>query len=283
MPLTPPLSTHNIHTAAANSTAIFEHQPESAIVSQDYVEDNKTGETGDLTRQEAGTHNSYNVVPPSEPTEATQIHLRQEPQESVVGLAASSNTDYFASQPPPQSQATDFAINVLPRSGDENTSKDSSMPASPESYQVNWRDFSSHQGGSVITSSSPRPTSVPNFQSSSLSRRREGPDYPNYPDQSFRALQDQESHLTHRPVSPRPLRTRSSQSSHFSPSDSQYSTDLPRNPSGAKSLGNTPAQSPGLFSSASTRKRPWPSENDEGRSNTPMLHPTHQKPPKEFV
>ena len=207
----------------------------------------------------------------SEISQLVQNHSQQQLSDHTISHTPSTDVDYFASQIPHDPYDTNLGQRT------STTSRDSSTPTSPETI---WKDFSQNQHGS-FTAHTPRPTSVPNFQSQNISRRREGPDYPNYPDQSFRALQDQHYPSPYRARSPRPLRTRSSQSPSFSPSDSQTSIDLPRIPSGAKTAGNTPAQSPGLFSPTFAPRRRWPGETDEGRSSTPMLHPTHHKPPKE--
>jgi len=238
-----------------------------------------------------GTTNTLRL----EQSRVVQAHDQQQSPDDVVEPIASRNVDYFASQASHSSNPTDFTSSELPGQGANTSSR--GLPttrtiASPSRNDgpITWKDFSSSQPPVVSASASnlpnSRPTSVPIAQSKPTSRRREGPDYPNYPDQSFRALQDQHYPPPYRPGSPRPLRTRSShpsQSSSFAPSDSQSSADLPRIPSGAKTVGNTPAPSPGLFSPTFPAKRQWPNDPDEGRSTTPMLHPTHQKPPKEYV
>lgn len=129
--------------------------------------------------------------------------------------------------------------------------------------------------GPAYNPESTRPTSVPNFQSASLSRRRDISDYPQYPNQSFAALQKHSAH-------PHPLRTRTSNPLHeLSSTSSNASTPnyLPHVPSGARTTGNTPAQSPGLFSPILGQKPA--TEPDDGGYSTPMLHPTHLQAPKE--
>lgn len=154
----------------------------------------------------------------------------------------------------------------------------SSRPVSPGSRAYAWRDYVP----SFIPENN-RPVSVPNFRSKASSRRRDGPDYPKYPDQSFMALQNEHYSLPRRPGESHHLRTRSShppQNQCFSSGDETSSLGYPHNPSGAKTVGNTPAQSPGLFTPVLSRKD-RASESDEKRSGTPMLHPAHLQAPKE--
>ena len=255
-------------------------------LNQDQVKNNLVGMIEDQTKTADLESGFANHVPTMEQSGAVQSQTRQQqPHLSSLDFAPATNVDYFASQLPKGLPPTDSAASGSPGLGSVATSRHSSIPASPESLPVSRRDIPD-QSRTDFTSNSatPRPTSVPDFQSKSLSRRRDGPDYPKYPDQSFKALQDEQFPPHPRPSSPRPLRTRSShvsQTSSFTPNITQGSADLPRVPSGAKTAGNTPAQSPGLFSPTSSTKRQWPGEMDEGRSNTPMLHPTHHKPPKE--
>ena len=152
-------------------------------------------------------------------------------------------------------------------------------PVSPRSRAGTWKDY--------VPSFNPekdRPVSVPNLRSKPLSQRRDGPDYPKYPDQSFKALQNQHDFSRHRrPVEPHHLRTRSSQPSQhqsYSSSDDTTTRAYSHNSSGAKTVGNTPAQSPGLFAPVFSQNN-WTGESDENRSGTPMLHPAHLQMPKE--
>ena len=200
-------------------------------------------------------------------------------------IARSRHADYFTQQVPQDSVATDISrtpsssnVSSTGLSGSTNSQLDtSSTPVSPDSRASTWKDY--------LPSFNPegnRPVSVPNLQSKPMSRRREGPEYPNYPDQSFKALQDQQ-YPPYRSGEPHHLRTRSSQPSHtlsFALSDEAPVRGFPATSSGAKTVGNTPAQSPGLFMS-NFSKQQWSSELDEARSSTPMLHPAHLQEPKE--
>lgn len=107
---------------------------------------------------------------------------------------------------------------------------------------------------------------VPSTQSVNTSA-----DFPVYPDQSYAVLQSQ-VHPTPHPY----LRSRSSY-----PIQNDTSSHYPQG-RGARTAGNTPISSPGLFSSRSSRSTPpYASSDDEGHISSPYLHPTHLQPPKE--
>ncbi|KAE8375100.1 hypothetical protein BDV26DRAFT_23882 [Aspergillus bertholletiae] len=100
----------------------------------------------------------------------------------------------------------------------------------------------------------------------------QSPEYPVYPDQSYAVLQSQ-IHPTYQHPS---LRSRNSYPSRiealgrFAPSRA------------ARTAGNTPASSPGLFSVRSPlRSTSSLVSDDEGGISSPFLHPTHLQPPKE--
>ena len=116
--------------------------------------------------------------------------------------------------------------------------------------------------------------SLSNIESSTTSD-----DFPRYPDQSYAALHSQ------RPAPP--LRTRSSNPSqnslHTSFSTSPRSGRDPTNScQGAKTAGNTPISSPGLFSPRASHPTTTATMNDHSASHSsPHLHPTHLLTPKE--
>ena len=201
-------------------------------------------------------------------------------------ITFSGNPDYFTQNVPQGSFAADISripsssnVSSTGLSGSTTSQNDtSSTPASPESRASVWKDYMP-----LFNPESNRPVSVPNFQSKSLSRRREGPDYPNYPDQSFKALHNQQYPPPYQPGEHHHLRTRStypSQKLLFSSGDEIPARGYPPIPSGAKTVGNTPAQSPGLFTSTLPKKH-WTGEPDEIHPATPMLHPAHLQAPKE--
>ncbi|KAF2200453.1 kinase-like protein [Delitschia confertaspora ATCC 74209] len=113
--------------------------------------------------------------------------------------------------------------------------------------------------------------------------QRDGPHYPN---QSYAALQSQHyppaypSHI---------LRARSSHPSHYSShSVSHFSTFGPPHEhrdimdSGSRTVGNSPASSPGLFSPSTPPLRHTQRTPDEqGYYSSPYLHHTHRQIPKE--
>lgn len=173
----------------------------------------------------------------------------------------------------PQRPASD-PVDMQSRDGDKVVPQ-SRASAEPE---PTWLDCATQTviGPTTFRAGSARPTSVPNFKSQSVSRgRRDGPSYPNYPDQSFAALQSQYYPPAYQP---HPLRTRSSQSSHnasYSSDSSAKPRDFPTMQSGAKTVGNTPSQSPGLFSPLLPRDRPATQNLGESAVQTPTLHPTH--------
>ena len=220
---------------------------------------------------------------------------------SQIGSTSSSVQDiksYFSPRIPEHSVSADCITTLKPSSistpefakavsaghGDHLWDADSrtkGQAKSPEedALEIPWKESATHTviGPSNPKSGMTRPTSVPNLNTKSTSgrrRRREGPDYPVYSDQSFAALHSQQHP---RPYQPRPLRTRSShssQNSSYSSISSRQSRDFPM-PSGARTMGNTPAQSPGLFSPTLPRGRP------DDVTRTPTLHPSHLQTPTE--
>ncbi|KAL2857783.1 kinase-like domain-containing protein [Aspergillus pseudoustus] len=111
----------------------------------------------------------------------------------------------------------------------------------------------------------------------SLSRRtsymsqsdNQAPDYPVYPNQSYAVLQSQTQHIHYPPL----LRTRSSYPTEATPRPDQSR--------GARTAGNTPLSSPGLFSVKTPGLSPSRQSDGEGQTGTSFLHPTHLQPPKE--
>ncbi|SLM40846.1 serine threonine-protein kinase ssp1 [Lasallia pustulata] len=123
------------------------------------------------------------------------------------------------------------------------------------------------------------PTATPPTPTQTTTQKRcEGPVYP---DQSFAALQPQYYPPPYQPYS---LRARSShnspQLSSYSPGSSKQLLDQSGAHTGAKTVGSTPAHSPGLFT---TGQRPGSAMGEFERSHagTPLLHPAHMQAPKE--
>ena len=238
--------------------------------------------------------------------ESLHTAVSQEQQPGNVGSSLHDNGDYFPQSIP---EPRDSSMRSLPTTkrpaeldvaefadpsssiklpqgraynpvSTHNPGRDEVVPESHLSaeHEPTWKDCATQTviGPTTFKPGSTRPTSVPNFKSKPGSRgRRDGPSYPNYPDQSFAALQSQ---YYPPPYQPHPLRTRSSQPSH-SPSCSSDSSAQPREfssmSSGAKTVGNTPAQSPGLFSPSTPRNRPATQGSDDSAVRTPTLHPAH--------
>lgn len=148
--------------------------------------------------------------------------------------------------------------------------------SAPQSPGGRWRDFSSQN--TPDDTETPRPTSLPIKRDEAHSRNR-----PNYPNQSFAALQAQ--YIPQHYPRPHPLRTRSSHPSQhqsYLADVSRRSRELSSMSVGAKTAGNTPAQSPGLFSPTFSPNRSA-AEHEDGQYNTPLLHPSHMQAPKESV
>lgn len=122
------------------------------------------------------------------------------------------------------------------------------------------------------TATPPTPTQT------TTNKRREGPVDPY---QSFAALQSQ-FYLP--PYQPFAQRSRSSQNSpqHSSSSSGPAKQPLDQSslPTGAKTVGSTPAHSPGLFTPGQ-RSGPAAGEFERSHAGTPMLHPAHMQAPKE--
>ncbi|KAL4868817.1 hypothetical protein BDV12DRAFT_93722 [Aspergillus spectabilis] len=115
------------------------------------------------------------------------------------------------------------------------------------------------------------------FTRATLSRRTsymgqsdtQSAEYPVYPDQSYAVLQSQIHPTYHPPF----LRTRSS-----------YPTEATPNPGqtrAARTAGNTPISSPGLFSVKPPGLTPSLESDGDDHSSSSLLHPTHLQPPKE--
>ena len=282
----PPPSTENMHPNGAGNVEIEPLSEDYNIEMKD-INSTSSPETEDHT-------------PKPEQPRLAQANLFEDVQDppkqashtegDTAALPAGSG-DYFAATVPRGSTVTDFAQNTS-SSAIPTSTQDGRPPSQhvdtltldhQEDSETSWRDFSTQTViGPTFIPGSTRPTSVPNFQSTT--RRRDGPEYPTYPDQSFQALQHQVYPPPYSPGSPHPLRTRSSHPSQnysVSSTDVQAIKEFPQTSSGAKTVGNTPAQSPGLFSPMFPTKRQWPAGSDDGRSATPMLHPSHHKAPKE--
>ncbi|KAK2808813.1 hypothetical protein FQN50_004289 [Emmonsiellopsis sp. PD_5] len=98
-------------------------------------------------------------------------------------------------------------------------------------------------------------------------------DFPVYPDQSYAVLQSQTRHARYYPH----LRSRSSYPSQYH--SSTASREAAHRSNGARTAGNTPISSPGLFSPHSSQSSS--PKSAEGRPSISYLHPTHLQEPKE--
>ena len=284
LPLIPPLSA-NMERPNAKHAGDVDPVPESQ---------SQTIEPEDVKKVPLST-SEYHMPNSGVPSPAAATMSAAEQKESRgqskvadAGTTKPGGSDYFAPKTPENSNVTDFAQNTVPTSSA--SSKDYSSTSKPhysltgnglEENGSSWRELSTETAiNRSFAPGSTRPTSVPNFQS----RRREGADYPTYPNQSFAALHNQIYPPIYSPSLKYTARTGSSNPPHtFSASSTDIQTvnkDSSSN-SGSKTVGNTPAQSPSLFTPAFTNRAKWAGGSDDGRSNTPMLHPTHHKAPKE--
>jgi len=152
-------------------------------------------------------------------------------------------------------------------------------PAPPEPDRPPYqRDLSNASAASVATV---RANSVDAALAYTPPRPRDGPVYPN---QSYAALQTQQynSHAPHI------LRTRSSHPAHHSGysvshiSTFGFSGEHLHNvmDTGSRTVGNSPASSPGLFSPTTPPLR-HSKQSDDNLYSTPWLHYTHRQAPKE--
>ncbi len=190
-----------------------------------------------------------------------------------------SENSYFTARAASSSTAIDFHTDLSTtalssESRTRSVGDGLDIASAPRWPGAQWDDYSSH--GTPNESETPRPTSVPIKPNEARSRNR-----PNYPNQSFAALQAQ--HIPPHYPRPRPLRTRSSHPSQhqsYSADASRRSRELSSMPAVAKTAGNTPAQSPGLFSPTFSPNRSAEKQED-GQYNTPLLHPSHMQAPKE--
>lgn len=204
---------------------------------------------------------------------------------------------YFSPQPlrvlPSQIPHTDPSTEPSPTGSDSalDPPRSSSLTSSwratgpspvplPESDRPSYqRDISSTSTASAATV---RANSVDAAQAYLPPRTRDGPVYPN---QSYAALQMQQ-HSTHAPYI---LRAKSSQPAHHSGYSMSHISafGLPGEhyrgglmDTGSRTVGNSPASSPGLFSPNEPRLR-HNEQSDDNLYSGPWLHYTHRQPPKE--
>ncbi|KAL8861257.1 MAG: hypothetical protein Q9178_002473 [Gyalolechia marmorata] len=162
----------------------------------------------------------------------------------------------------------------------------SSAQYSPPSQPLTMREISNPAITSMpFDGKLPRPTSVPVVTSNFTSSRRDRDDtkYPKYPHQSFDDLPSLQSQHS-QPYQPHPSRTRSShpsQNHSFSSIPSRGSADQMVLAVGAKTVGSTPSQSPGLLDSIFPTGRSQVEESEDSQTSTPLLHPAHMQTPKE--
>ncbi|KAF2788108.1 kinase-like protein [Melanomma pulvis-pyrius CBS 109.77] len=216
------------------------------------------------------------------------------PATAAAGLQQTQSADagpgYFSPQPlrPYSSKLPTADPSPTPSLNASTTSvhlveTNTQRPPSPSEHSDRpgvQRDLSSTSTASVTTV---RASSVDPFHALTPPSKlqRDGPHYPN---QSYAALQFQQ----HPTYTSHPLRTRSSHPAHFSTqSVSHISTfghpsELHREmmESGSRTVGNSPASSPGLFSPATPPLRHTQLPEDINYSAL-WLHPSQRQAPKE--
>ena len=160
-----------------------------------------------------------------------------------------------------------------------------SRTSNPAHQHTPWIDLAQQTviGPSSAGTISARPTSVPIMQdrSSHPLTHTDRVERPHYPDQSYKALESQRHPPSYHPP---PLRTRNSnpsQHSSYSSLSSRKSREFPSMIAGAKTVGSTPAQSPGLYSPSYPRSKASTEDLEDIGYQTPQLHPTHNQTPIE--
>jgi serine/threonine protein kinase len=241
------------------------------------------GEATPTGRSDAAALLEADITPRSEvPPPSSQIngghlqHMRADVEPSYFSpqprrILSSLTTSNTPTDPSPTSV---YTIHGTPSSEQMVRYPPTSAAEHPD-RPVFQRDLSSASTASVSTI---RANSVDSLQTSTPpSKRQDGPSYPN---QSYAALQTQQYHV------PPILRAKSSHPAHhtgYSVSHlSTSSADLYRDimDSGSRTVGNSPASSPGLFKTDSPPLRSA-KPSDDNLYSTPWLHPAHRQAPKE--
>jgi len=286
MPITPPLGEDDLDPVTLEERTIYgddvnpQRQPDMA-----------SGIYGQGFREKDSQDNNQTVLmedgmktPRSEPLSTVNTQAGSDVSAIVQtgGFWSPSETTaehfspgYFGQQLPQTTSTSDSSQPTSSTSLSSLASHPDSHSLSYNSRSSSWRDISTQ----TAIPESNRPTSVPNFRSQFLTQRREIEDHPVHQTQSFAALQSQQYPP---PYQPHPLRARSSHTSQnsFSGSDAKPLKELPQTPSGAKTVGNTPAQSPGLFSPMFSSRKVAP-DSDDGHYSVPTMHTAHLGEPKE--
>ncbi|ORY12230.1 hypothetical protein BCR34DRAFT_482943 [Clohesyomyces aquaticus] len=261
------------------------------------------GEGGDAGAEDRDNdHTPRSEFVPSVPaTPAAKLPQQQQHQKH---LSVAGEPSYFSPQPLrlystrlPASAPTSTANSTEASPIDASASPGPallprpSLSTQPSDFTIQrrpsvQRDLSSTSNTSVATVRAQ--SAEPSTQITPPSKpHRDGPHYPN---QSYAALQSQHYPPPYAPhYTPHVLRTRSSHPSHYaSHSVAQLSTfGLPHEhvhnimDSGSRTVGNSPASSPGLFSPTTPPLRPVPASEEHGYYSSPYLHHTHRQAPKE--
>ena len=285
-----------IHSSSAEPLeSHFAAEEDVAPKSSDKNIDSSTIETADLLNEDDLATTPRSEVPSCFPTPAAleEVRARSDPYSlsgngyfsvktfggSIVPYTNDSTAVSSVSSPLQSAYASSTSLKSIHDRAKGTQSSDDLSAKRPSAS----RDVSSASTqtitGPVIEVSDQASTSASEYPRQAVrSRLREGPNYPN---QSFAALQYQ-YHPT--PYQPHPLRTRSSHPSHhtsYSSGSSKTAQDRSSAASGSKTAGHTPVQSPGLYSPASSRNQDEGTGSDDGHYSTPSLHPSHLQTPIE--
>lgn len=216
---------------------------------------------------------------PSEPGYFSPQPLRFYPTRLPTSMTAST-------EPSPTQSLNASATSIhVPQLPSLEHPDNPSTPLEQQDRPTVQRDASSASAASANTVRAASTDPIHQFTTPPKPQR----DGPHYPNQSYAALQAQHYPPPYLPLI---LRTRSSHPSHYSSfSATQISTfglaydqDRSMADSGSRTVGNSPAGSPGLFSPTTPPLRPGQqSSEDPGFYSSPYLHYTHRQAPKEYV
>ncbi|KAL9075584.1 MAG: hypothetical protein Q9157_003966, partial [Trypethelium eluteriae] len=250
---------------------------------QDHEEDYASGDSESTPRSEVPSIADNQSLPP-------MYHAVEEPgyfapRPLPYHASANKSTGSIPLQPA-QSQSVPppslLAESVA--SGAHRITRPSSTSFDHHGRPTVQRDLSSTSTASTatVTAASFDPVSQP-----ASNTRKPPQEYPQFPNQAYAALQSQLHPSPYPPPPPPPFRARSAHPSDYASSSTAVSPfNDPRarliTESGSKTVGNSPAGSPGLFTPTASPVRAHASHFEEdGYYSTPYLHFTHMQAPKE--
>ncbi|KAF2018152.1 kinase-like protein [Aaosphaeria arxii CBS 175.79] len=249
----------------------------------------KAGDESDNTpRSEVpSTADTVPAIPPE------LQHLNDEPSYfSPQPLRMYSGSKFSASTPTSTNPSPTTSNNASSTSVNKTRTRTRTASPSSSSLRINadtvgrpgvQRDLSSTSTASVATIRAHSVDPIASFAPLPRQHQRDGPHYPN---QSYAALQNQQHYTVHPPHLPRTRSTHPAHSSSHSAAHIstfgialEYHRDLME--SGSRTVGNSPASSPGLFSPTTPPFHHGSGQPDDGHYSSPYLHHTHRQAPKE--